>query len=84
MFLPCELIITNYLVTSGENVRASRYLIVTLSLGQSTSPFAPANNEIRKNRGHIKLHKPTIHTYFILQTLVFFFVAFTLVWASAR
>ena len=65
MFLPCELITTKYLVTSGENVRASRYLIVTLSLGQSTSPFAPTNNEIRKNRGRIKLHRPTFHTSFL-------------------
>ena len=62
MFLPCELITTKYLVTSGENVRASRYLIVTLSLGQSTSPFAPTNNEMRKNRGRIKLYKPTFHS----------------------
>ena len=57
-----SLLPNKYLATSGENVRASRYLIVTLSLGQSTSPFAPTNNEMRKNRGRIKLYKPTFHS----------------------
>ena len=65
-FFHVNSLLHSYLVTSGENVRAFQYLIVTLSrLGQSTSPFAPTNYETRKNKDSIKPHRPTFYPSFI-------------------